>query len=78
MKGLQVPDVRPCWMKQLPPGQQSALVVQGPEAGTHDCGKQTKGGLPFGLETHGERLQQSALDEQPPSAGTQAPASPPL
>jgi hypothetical protein len=54
-------------MMQLEPGQQSALVLQPPHAGTHWFVKHTKGGPdPLGLGTHGMPLQQSALEAHEP------------
>jgi hypothetical protein len=49
------------------PGQQSALLVQLPHAGTHWVALHTNLGVPpsAGLGTHGEPLQQLALDAQP-------------
>jgi hypothetical protein len=54
------------------PGQQSALLLQVPHAGTHCWPKQTNGGLPpsTGLGTHGWPPQQSALDAHPAPAST--------
>jgi hypothetical protein len=57
------------------PGQQSALLVQPPHAGTHAVLPQTNRGVPpseaeFG--THGTPPQQLALDAQPPPASTHA------
>jgi hypothetical protein len=59
------------------PGQQSAVFVHGPQAGTHCVLKQTKGGVPptTGLGTHGAPPQQFALDAQaPPTLTHCAPA----
>ena len=54
------------------PGQQSALLVQGPHDAMHDVPEQTKGGAPplaaFG--TQGAPLQQFALDAHAPPAAT--------
>ena len=44
------------------PGQQSALLVQAPHAGTQLFGEHTYGGEPPGLGTQGTPLQQSALE----------------
>jgi hypothetical protein len=57
---------------QLSPGQQSALIVQPPHAGTQLEVEQTRGATPAsapasaaaGLGTHGTWLQQSALEAQ--------------
>jgi hypothetical protein len=73
--GPQIPAALPACVTQDVPGQQSALLVQPPHAGTHTADPQTKRGVPaspgFGLGTQGKWLQQLALDAHPPPAGTQ-------
>ena len=57
-----MPWVLPVGMSQADPGQQSALFEHEPHAGMHDVPEHTYGGEPPGLGTHGEPLQQSALE----------------
>jgi hypothetical protein len=52
------------------PGQQSALLVQPPQAETQIVGEHTYGGVPLGFGTHGTPLQQSALDAHEAPAPT--------
>jgi hypothetical protein len=70
--GPQTPAEAPGAMMHEPPGQQSALLVQAPQAATQDVWLQTKRGVPpsVRLGTHGAPLQQLALDAQPPPALT--------
>jgi hypothetical protein len=70
LHGPQTPMVLPFGMSHVSPGQQSAFTVHAPHACTHDVAPQTKGGVPFGLGTHGRALQQLALDAHAPPAGT--------
>jgi hypothetical protein len=55
------------------PGQQSALLVQLPQLGTHAAAKQVYPGVPAGLGTQGAPLQQSALEAHAPPAFTHCP-----
>jgi hypothetical protein len=72
LHGPQTPCVAPTGAMQLSPGQQSALIVQPPQAGTQLELEQTSGATPAsapasdaaGLGTHGTWLQQSALEAQ--------------
>jgi hypothetical protein len=65
--GPQTPLVLAGAMTQLEPGQQSALVLQSPQVGTHWFEKQTNGGPEeLGFGTHGAPLQQSALEAHEP------------
>jgi hypothetical protein len=69
----------PCATLQLSPGQQSALTVQAPHAGTQLDEEQTKRAMPesapastaAGLGTQGTALQQSALETHACPAPTQ-------
>jgi hypothetical protein len=77
LHGPQIPAVVPCPMMHVEPAQQSALIVQPPQVGTHfPPPKQTNCGVPpAGFGTHGSPLQQSALVEQAwPAATHMAPA----
>ena len=65
---LHVPLVLPGGIMHRPPGQQSALVVHGPAAGTQGVSKHTS--VPVGLRTHGCPLQQFALVEHVPPGFT--------
>ncbi|HKB47971.1 MAG TPA: hypothetical protein VKC57_09760, partial [Ktedonobacterales bacterium] len=74
-QGPQMPAALPACATQDEPGQQSALLVQPPHAGTQVVLPQTNRGVPaspgFGLGMHGKWLQQLALDAHPAPAGAQ-------
>jgi hypothetical protein len=71
--GPQIPWVLPCGTSHAVPGQQSALLVHPPHAGTHAVPEHTYGGEPDGFGTHGAPLQQSALEAQELPASTHWP-----
>jgi hypothetical protein len=69
--GWQTPEVLPSGAKHGAPPQQSAFVVQVPQAAEHDCAEQMNwGDDPFGFGTQGRPLQQSALETQADPAPT--------
>jgi hypothetical protein len=70
--GPQTPEALPSETMQLSPAQQSALVVQVPQAPSQLVLLQMYGGVPPGLGTHGSPLQQSALEAHDWPAPTQA------
>ena len=65
-----MPCVLPSDISHEVPGQQSALLVQPPQAETQIVGEHTYGGVPLGFGTHGTPLQQSALDAHEAPAPT--------
>src|ERR1700722_18726704 len=69
-QGPHVPCVLPSDISHEVPGQQSALLVQPPQAETQIVGEHTYGGVPLGFGTHGTPLQQSALDAHEAPAPT--------
>jgi hypothetical protein len=68
----QTPASEPGGMMQVPPGQQSAVVVQVPPSATH-MEPQTSWPIAFG--TQGWLLQHSPLKLQAPPGATQVPPS---
>jgi hypothetical protein len=56
--------VLPAGISHAEPGQQSALLVQPPQAGMQTFGEHTNGGDPPAFGTQGVPLQQSALEAQ--------------
>jgi hypothetical protein len=73
LHGPQMPLVLPTAISHCVPGQQSALMVHGPQAMLHFVIPQTYGGLPLGFGTQGKPLQQFALDAHACPARTHAP-----
>jgi len=73
LHGPHTPDALPVGTTHVSPAQQSALIVQVPQLGTHVVDPQTYGGVvPLGFGTHGRPLQQSAADAHACPAPTHA------